>query len=433
MSYTPQDNAASQRKIGIVVVSIILLLAIVPITYGLIEELGANDVMVVQSPLTGNLTWHTTPGPKWQGFGKVTKYKVRDQFWFQVNEEDHRESGTPIEVRFNDGGHGKVHGSLAWEIPLDEKALTEIHRRYGSHLALENQLVKPVVEKSVYMTGPLMSSTESYASRRNDLITYIEDQILRGVYKTTVSEEKIKDAITGVDKAVKVVRVSLKNGVAEREQSSPFTDFSIKAYNLSIKKLEYDASVESQIQKQQTSASAVQQAIADSRTAEQKALTAKQEALAEAAKLEGAANAKKAEEIAIAEKKLQVAVLTALTAKTNAVLEAQQKLEVAQLATREAEQFKQAEILKGEGEAGRRRAVLAADGALEKKLEAYVSINTAYANALKDYKGAIVPGIIMGGSDKSNGGGVDNFTDMMRILSAKAARDLSLDLNITNR
>ena len=55
-------------------------------------------------------------------------------------------------------------------MPQDDEHLTAIHTKYGSHEAVEQQLVRTMIEKSIYMTGPLMSSTESYASRRNELL-----------------------------------------------------------------------------------------------------------------------------------------------------------------------------------------------------------------------------------------------------------------------
>ena len=37
------------------------------------------------------------------------------------------------------------------------------------------------------MTGPLMSSKESYAEKRNELLRLMEDQVQRGVYRTDCS------------------------------------------------------------------------------------------------------------------------------------------------------------------------------------------------------------------------------------------------------
>ena len=67
-----------------------------------------------------------------------------------------------------------------------------------------------------------------------------------------------------------------------------------------------------------------------------------------------------------------------------------------------------------------------ADGALEKKLEAYVEVNKFYAGALQNIKQPIVPAIIAGG-DGSGGRGQTAAQDLMDLLMIKAARDLSLD------
>jgi hypothetical protein len=48
------------------------------------ENLDANEVMVIQSPVSGDLTTFTDPGLKWQGWGKVTKYPRRSQYSFTL-------------------------------------------------------------------------------------------------------------------------------------------------------------------------------------------------------------------------------------------------------------------------------------------------------------------------------------------------------------
>lgn len=47
----------------------------------LVENLDATDVMIIQHPM-GDLTVHTSQGPKFQGFGKVTKYPRQEQYSF---------------------------------------------------------------------------------------------------------------------------------------------------------------------------------------------------------------------------------------------------------------------------------------------------------------------------------------------------------------
>src|SRR5260370_5481166 len=319
----------------------------------MLVSVDQNDIMVIQNPATGHLTWYTGGGAHLQWFGKVTKYHKRTQFWFSSSRPDQKDKDNSIVVRFNDGGHANLFGSIAWEMPLDEQHLNLIHQKYGSQEAVEQQLVRTIVEKCVYMTGTLMSSAESYAERRNDLIQLIEDQVQNGVLKTQTVETKQADAITGEQKTVRVVQ--LKNGrggVFLRQEESPLRSFGIKTFNLSLNNVKYDDRVEAQIQQQQQAKMQVQTAIANAKMAEQAAITAQKNGEAKAA-----------------EAKWEQEVI-----KAKAVTEGQQKLAVAELDARAAAQYKQAEILRGEGEGAYKRAVMQADGALDKKLAAWIEI-----------------------------------------------------------
>jgi hypothetical protein len=68
---------------------------------------------------------------------------------------------------------------------------------------------------------------------------------------------------------------------------------------------------------------------------------------------------------------------------------------------------------------------MSADGALDKKLEAYKYVMAEGFKAISDYQGAWVPSIISGAT---NGGGNNAAFNMMEMLSIKAMKDLSLDM-----
>ncbi len=56
-----------------------------------------------------------------------------------------------------------------------------------------------------------MSSKESYAERRNDLVQDIEDQVQNGVFRTVTEQAKQPDPMTGQEKTVKIVKFVLDN------------------------------------------------------------------------------------------------------------------------------------------------------------------------------------------------------------------------------
>jgi hypothetical protein len=385
------SNMPNNSRLWMIVIGLSGLMFI-SVSGMMFQNVDANEVVVIQAPASGKLSVYTTAGVKWQGMGKVTNYHKLETYNFV------------IPVRFNDGGHGEINGSVNYELPLDVDHMVQLHTKYGSQEAIQKDLVETVVNKSVYMTGPLMSSKESYAEKRTSLILYIEDQIKNGVYATGQKEVKMKDPVTGIEKTVTLVEIQKDvNGIPMRQEESVLASYGIKTTNFAVSKLPYDDVVESQIKQQQELAMKVQTAVASSKEAEQRAITAAKE---------GEANA------ATAKWKQEVI-------KAQAVTEAQQQFEVAKLGALAAEQTKRKEILLGEGEATRRRLVMSADGALDKKLATYEAVQKYWADAMSKMTQPIVPQITTGGSGSTGSNGVAAF---MELMGLKAAHDLSLNL-----
>lgn len=399
----------TKRVVSLAVV-VVLLVIVLPFLGMLLENVDAGEICVIQNPITGTLDWYTVPGPKWQGLGKVTTYHKRQQFWFSAADDQGKKQDESITVRFNDKGHANISGSLAWEMPMDKEHLNQLHTKYGSQEAIEQQLIRTVVEKSVYMTGPLMSSQESAAERRNELLQYIEDQVANGIYRTETIQEKQPDPLTGQLKTVSIVKlIRDSKGLVVRSDESPLKLFGIRTFNPSINQIKYDATVEAQIQEQQKATMAVQTAIANAKKAEQDTITVTENGKAEAAKAKWAQEVEKATEVTSAEKRKAVAALDVQTAELR----------------------KRATILEGEGEAEKRRLVMSADGALDPKLRTWLEAQKFWADAFKNYGGQLVPNVVMGSGSGSSGSAGQTATQLVELLTVKTARDLGLDMSMS--
>ncbi len=385
-------------------VGLFVVIFVISMAGSFLEDIDSGEIVICQDPFDGELHFYTSPGVEFQNFGTCTHYEKSTQIWFSYKSDEGGDSDQSIRVRFNDGASATLSGSVRVELPLSDEMLGQIHSKFGNQEAVIKELVRTVIEKAVYMTGPLMSSTESYAEKRSDLIRYIEDQASNGVYKTQSKTIKKLDQLSKKEKSVVVTIISRKkDGSFKRQEKSPLMRFEIKLYNLAINKIAYSKDVERQIEKQQQAKMEVQTAIADALKAEQRAITADKEGQATAATAKWAKEKLKAEAIVVA----------------------QQELEVAILAKKAAVQTKQKDILLGQGEGARKRAVMIADGALTQKLAVWKEVNLAYAKAIENYKGNWVPTTNFGGKV---GGGGNGANALIQMFTAKTANDLSLSM-----
>lgn len=409
MSNVNGTSLLSRFGIVGIVVGIIALIAIPVIAMNLWDNVDAHEIVVIQSPVSGTLNVYTESGWKWQGFGKVTRYPRRAQYSFSQSKDQGKNVDESIETRFNDGGTGHLSGVVSWDMPLDPAKVVQIHREFGSFEAVEQQLIRPMIEKVVYTVGPTMSSTESSAERRPEIPQYIDDQLANGPYLTRTKAVRIHDAISNTDKDANIVEIALgSDGHPLRSAPSQITEHGIKLYPVTINHIYYDSIVEKQIAERQQATTQVQISQANARKAEQDAITTEQQGKATAAKAKWDQETVNAKEIALAQKDLAVASLNA----------------------QQAEQYKKAQILKGEGEAEYKRLIIQADNALQAKLDTYAEVQKAWAAAFQGYQGNVVPTTVFGaGAGGSQQNGAQAFMD---IVTAKTARDLSLDLSTAN-
>jgi len=434
------DSFITSRRIILVITGILLFIGAVIVPSELLVRVKPDEIVVKQG-MDGKTEVWTQPGLYWQNFGTLITFKKSSQYWFSAKTDEGDSKDQSIKVRFNDGGHGNISGSISYDLPLDPIQMMKIYSTFGTQEGVEKRLVAQAVGKAVYMTGTLMSSKESSGEHRADLINDIADQITRGVYVTETVEQQVPDILAGEEdtvvvvdvpdlddqgkpkldkngnpiikkeaktvkkprmKTVTIVRPKVNDkGIVEVQEASTVTAFGIRTYNLAINSIAYDQQVEEQIKQQQQAIMAVQTAMANAKKADQDRLTVEKQGEANAAKAKWEQEVKKAQ----------------------AVTEAQQKKEVAQLELDTAELTKQAAIKRAEGDAEARKLVMAADGALEKKLAAYVEVQKAYAEVLG--KQPLVPQIMMGGGSSGSQG-----ANIMDLFQAKTARDLALDLGV---
>ena len=398
--YPKQKNVPLISKkliIGIVAIAIAVLCCFMIPSIG--EDVANEEIVVNQAPFTGKMSYWTTPGFKWQWFGHTTPYYKTQQLWFGSEDDKGRQQGEPIPVIFNDASDGLIYGSLRVKLPTDTEHLSRIQTDYNGMDRLMSDLVRPTVTKVIYASGPLMSAFESYAEKKNDLISYITDQLNNGVYRTRVITQETEDALTGEKKTTKMASLIADEnapGGYARSETSPFSYYGLEIGQVAVSRIAYSEQVTAQISRQQEANMAVQ-------TARAQALQAQQDAITVEEKGRAAATAAKWEQ----EKEKAVQVT-----------KAEQEREVSRLAAEKAEFDKMKIIAEGEAEAAANRAKVAAGLTPQERAEWDYKTRVGVAEALSKIQ---LPKVIASG----NAGGSGN--------SAMDAMGLKMMMDIVDK
>lgn len=365
------------------------------------NDAGMNQV--IQYP-SGKLRVVTNAGPYMQWWAKEYAYKQVTTVGFgEMNEGDKSADIEAIPVIFNDGSKANISGIVRVSLPKTTEGMITIKKEYvrGYDHFVENGIVQ-VVKNSVRLAANLRSAQDAYTTLalfQRD----IEDQLINGIYETVSSEEWVHKA-TGDSERVKLTKVAMDPQTnLPKRRPHILQELGCQITQCQIEVPQFDKAVEEMIarRKQETLETEIrkQEAI----RAEQEVITAEKKGLAAATQVKW-------------EKEKE---------KQAAVTDAEKERDVAKLNEEAAGHYKRKLILEGEGEAAKRKLVMQADGALEIKTKAWVESQRLWSEAFANYKGNIVPSVAMGEGSKGTGNGMMEF---MQLMSAKAAKDLSVDL-----
>lgn len=400
-----------------IVSTLVIILGVLITATWLWETNNAGYTVICQAPFSGNLQVVTSPGAFWQGGGTITIYKQIATISFGTETEDVSTSTGTIPVRFNDSGIANVSCTVRFELPSDEEHMRLIHTQYRSYDHLCDTLLKKVTAETLVLTASMFSSEDTYGGGKAEYVRLAQDQLENGKYQTDVSEVETEDPVTNDKRRVKKVSIRRDtNGNAMRLEN-PLVKFGIKANPPILDKdFDYEPGIKNQIEKQR-------EAFLQTVSAKAIAMKASQEAIT--AEAEGKAKVMTTKYEMLVEK--ERATVEAGKNAEVAKIQADNRLLVAQLDRQAAEETKKKEILLGEGEASRRAAVMAADGALEMKLKTLLEISKVNAEAISNYRGNWVPQVMMG---SSNGQSANGVNDLIQLLTSQAAKNLAIDLSV---
>lgn len=391
------------------------------ITFSITNPFSWNDAgnRTVIERTNGEQIVQFAPGLFYAGFfAKEKEWPNQISVTYQANVpnmelEDNGIEVGQIMIRFSDATTADVKGITQYILPSDEKEMILIHNTHRTPVSLVAKRLAPYTKECLQSSAQLMSSEKHYGGGRAQMAQDFMDQLKDGVYLLKTEENLVYDSLEKERKRVyqTEIQVDKKTGASKRKLSS-IKEYGITVADAAITDVDYEQKVDDKLVK-------IIDAVTKSSISKQELMTAQQQTLT--ARAEGE---KKLVEIEYAQRQEQTKQVVA--AQTKVAVAEQDKLQQkiqAEAAELEARKIKTL----ADAEAYKKKAVMVADGALEMKLKAQVEVQKFWAEAFGKYTGAIVPQFQTGGGTNTNG--ALNFMD---IMTAKTARDFSLDMKKGN-
>ncbi len=383
---------------------------------------NAGHRTVVQYP-TGTLYVKFSPGifPQWFGTAAIYNDVITFDYDKTAAEVDSSIDQVGIAVRYQDGGTGTVYGKARFSMPSDEETMLHLHKAFRSNRGVSQKLIKSVTEEGMNLTAGLMSSEEAYAEKRSIYTQWASQQISNGKFQTKLEKITTLDEGTGKKVTKNIPVISYGSDGLPIHINSDLNDYGISVNGFQITDWDFEPKTLQQIATKREATMAIITAIANAERAKQDAITSEEQGKANVMRAKYEKEVLKEQAVVDAQRKKEVAVIAA---EQNVEVARQQKLEAEQKKLAAAE-YKQEQILRGEGDGAYKRIVMEADGALAQKLETYERVMERFASAIEKQKW--VPEVQMGNASTSGGSSAMTLIEM---LSVKAAKDLSLEMKI---
>jgi len=378
-----------------------------------INPFGYNDLgyrEVVETPtgqkhvIFNNGVYFKFPG------SKVTTYPNVITISHRGTKNGSTVEGGLIPIRFNDATEASAQTVVRFRLPDKKSDMLILHSEYVNKEYLALKGLAPYTIECLKNSAQLMDSEQHYSGGRAQLSQFFQDQLEDGLYLLDVQEKVTRDTFTNEVKRVYESNIRIGKSGDKVRKESDLKKFGINIASATIENVDYESQVDEKLKKK------IEASTRES-VSKQNLVTAQQEAMT--AEAEGR---RRLVEIEYEEMQRQTqAVVQAETQVKLAEKDKDKQLIAMEAAKLEAQKIKAL----AEAEAYAKQKIMAADGALEKKLKTYEEVQKMWATAFQNYQGSLVPTIQTTSAGK---GGSNAGLDFMEIMGAKAAMDLNLDM-----
>jgi len=425
-----------RRTISAIIVGIIAAIIIGIMAAGGIGKNESQNWQIIQS-VGGEVSVRDEAGWYLKWFATVWTFpRYVDKAWNDIADEGEKTKES-IRTTFNDGGTAQVSTYIRYATPIEESDRIEFHRQFSGNIENATIAIKSHQINCIKATGPLMSASENQSARKAEFTQLIESQLIDGLYQMKRLERKIETGDKDDSKSLRRITTELicdSNGNPVIAKPSPLDSYNIKILQFSVTETDYDSDTLKQFATKKRSFLAAEQSKADREKEKQERLNIIEKGLREVAEAQAAANVVKEKAVVEAQQKVEVALQTKLENETIAEM----TLSVAKIAKSEAEvKFSKAEIdakaITVLATAERDRIALA--GALteleQAMIDAQVQMASEVAAGLSQIK---VPSVmIIGGGDGKDSNMMEHLINLKLMTDSGLLEKAVIDESVIKR
>ena len=439
--FTPESDVLTKKIKALGIAALATISSLLFVT-GSISYNDSGKCTHVQT-IFGSEARTCDTGWYFSGWGRTTEYPHYITVSNTVNEDSNTFGSSinqPYSVRMSDNWNGDITQNTRFAIPQDEVQFMNMHHTFRGPDKLIQTTLKPAVNSSLDSVANLFSMEEYYAGgKRDQFKTEYKDAVEKGraVVKQVVVdglslESEVKASANDLTEdtsntnnraARKIImeKVTDDKGIVHREEHD-YAKYGISVSSAIVENLDPDDKFEGQIQDRKLSASKRMVAQEQRKEQEEQRLLAIQTGQTQIAKRQAEAQVEQIQKTTEAETAKKLIIIQAEQAKAQATI----ATETAKLQLEKARIDSEATKTLADAEAYSKKAIIMADGALEKKLAAYVSTQQAWADAASKMN---VPQQLFGSTGGTNvaGSTVEQF---MQLMTVKSAKDLAVDLDV---
>ncbi len=417
------------RTLRIVSILLWIIVIFTSMAGGLVERNDLGWIAIVQYP-NGKIRIQSDPGYFVQAFGEIWKYPKASTSFFSADTREGSPTDESIPVNFNDGGSARFSGSLVWNMPTDPTKITLIHTKFRSEKSAEQSIIMQLAKEALGISGVLVNSVESYTGGKGQFSNEFQDQLINGLYVTepyTITEEYEEVGRDG--KTLKKVKERRLQRVRVNENQQPLRrkntllEYGITISQANITEIMYEQKTQDFIDSRRKQLQEIEVARADAERARYQAIAAAEQGKKEVTEKKYAQLKIKEQKVIEAEQKRDVIILAAEAQRESAKRDAEAAKYEKRAAILRAEGTKESAMLEAQG----RKALLAADNALDKKLAFLEVVLPAIA---KEWSQRPVPQITLG-SGGDNSGSATELSSTMELLNTHMVSSLAEKMGVS--